>query len=158
MNRPGPKSRPLLDRLWEKVRILSENECWLYLGGTNKNGYGQIGGGRRSKERGYVHKLVLEQKLGRPLRPGLEACHTCHVRACCNPNHLYEGTHSQNQGDMTAAGRQQRREGHWNAKLTPHEVEIIRMDPRSSPQVAKEYPVNARTIRKIREGKLWMKE
>ena len=43
-----------------------------------------------------VHRLVLEHSLGRPIRPEYFACHTCEVRNCINPNHLWEGSRREN--------------------------------------------------------------
>jgi hypothetical protein len=36
-------------------------------------------------------RLVLERKLGRPIKPGYAALHTCGWLSCINPEHLYEG-------------------------------------------------------------------
>jgi hypothetical protein len=48
---------------------------------------------------------VLAEKLGRPIRKGYLACHTCDVRACINPDHLYEGTVTDNNRDTVRRGR-----------------------------------------------------
>lgn len=48
---------------------------------------------------GPAHRVALEIKLGRPLRRGRIACHTCLNKWCGNPAHLYEGTYSQNSSD-----------------------------------------------------------
>jgi hypothetical protein len=53
-------------------------------------GYGQVHLKGHRYESG-VHRLALERKLGRPLRPGFQALHTCDCRLCCNPKHLYDG-------------------------------------------------------------------
>jgi hypothetical protein len=46
-----------------------------------------------------VHRLALERKLGRPIKPGFKALHTCDCKSCVNPNHLYEGTQGDNVRD-----------------------------------------------------------
>jgi len=36
---------------------------------------------------------------------GKDVCHTCDVRLCCNPAHLFIGTRSDNVADCVAKGR-----------------------------------------------------
>ena len=38
-----------------------------------------------------VDELALERKLGRPIRPGYQAMHTCGNPRCVNMVHLFEG-------------------------------------------------------------------
>jgi hypothetical protein len=52
-----------------------------------------------------VHRLVLEHSLGRQLRPEYFACHTCDVRNCINPNHLWSGSRLKNSQDRFKKGR-----------------------------------------------------
>ena len=47
----------------------------------------------------YAHRVVLAEKLGRPIREGYEACHHCDTPSCIEPEHLYEGTQLQNASD-----------------------------------------------------------
>jgi hypothetical protein len=46
-----------------------------------------------------VARLVLERKLGRPIKPGYNANHDCDNPRRVNENHLYEGTQEQNMRD-----------------------------------------------------------
>ena len=46
-----------------------------------------------------VHRLVLEHSLGRQIRPEYFACHTCDVRNCIKPNHLWSGSWLKNSQD-----------------------------------------------------------
>jgi hypothetical protein len=49
--------------------------------------------------RRHAHRVALAVALGRPLRPGMFACHKCDVKECVRPSHLYEGTQSDNELD-----------------------------------------------------------
>lgn len=70
-----------------------------------RDGYAAIGLDGKKK---LHHRVVLEKKLGRPIRDGYCALHTCDVRNCINPDHLWEGTQQDNIWDAQDKGR-------WNA-------------------------------------------
>lgn len=52
-----------------------------------------------------AHRLSLQAHLGRDLKPGEFACHTCDNPPCVNPDHLWAGDNSQNLLDMYRKGR-----------------------------------------------------
>lgn len=52
-----------------------------------------------------AHRAALEAKLGRPLLPGMKACHTCDNRQCIEREHLFEAPQLDNVRDMIAKGR-----------------------------------------------------
>ena len=78
--------------------------CWLWLGKKNDRGYAVIGG-YRGLPTLRLGKYILEKKLGRSVADGLETRHTCHNRACVNPDHVVEGSHSENIQDAWDNGR-----------------------------------------------------
>jgi hypothetical protein len=86
-----------------------DHGCVIFRGHIERNGYGKAGGI-------WAHRAALAKKLGRPIAPGMDACHTCDVRACVNPEHLYEGTRTRNILDSVERGRWNRPTGDRNAR------------------------------------------
>ena len=90
-----------IDRFLAKVRHNPDTGCLEWTASLTRKGYARF---RYWGKMGHASRFILEYTLGRPLRPGMEACHTCHVRHCVHPNHLYEGTHRENIDDAIARG------------------------------------------------------
>lgn len=76
--------------------------CLVWLRSRNSAGYGHV---KRDGRMIFVHRLSLEQKLGRSLGPRMVARHTCDTPPCFNPDHLIEGTYAENVEDMASRGR-----------------------------------------------------
>lgn len=92
---------PALER-FNKYWIPEPNSgCWLWLGACDGHGYGVL------NLDGFVakaHRFSYRTFRG-PIPKGLLICHKCDVRPCCNPNHLFLGTHADNHADMKAKDR-----------------------------------------------------
>jgi hypothetical protein len=105
----------------------SANESWrrypckIWTGAINGKGYGHRG--VNGKDR-LVHREALEQKLGRPILPGMQANHHCDVPICYEPEHLYEGSQARNMRDTTE--RRRCVNMHGPQKLTPADRDEIR--------------------------------
>jgi hypothetical protein len=70
-----------------------------------RSGYGQITWRENGKRRnGLAHRLVYEKFKG-PIPKGKEVCHACDNPRCVNPEHLWHGSHGQNQKDAHDKGR-----------------------------------------------------
>jgi hypothetical protein len=98
------------DCLFRSVR-----PCRIWTGGKTARGYGmkyRLGSGKAGRKQDLVHRIALAEKLGRPIRPGMQSLHHCDNPPCHEPEHLYEGTVSDNMRDMIARGR-----GRWGAYL-----------------------------------------
>jgi hypothetical protein len=118
-----------------------------------RDGYVQV---RRGGKRYYAHRLAWIDKNG-PIPDDILVCHSCDNRRCRNTDHLFLGTHQDNSSDMVAKGRSRGTSGagHYKTKFTQVDVDAIRVDGRSSYQVAIVYAVSPSTIRMIRTGRHW---
>lgn len=80
-----------LDRLERKTDRTS-SDCWLWLGGCFKSGYGRIS---YRGQPAYAHRISYLLHRGQ-IPEGLELDHLCRIRHCCNPDHLEPVTHREN--------------------------------------------------------------
>jgi len=78
-----------------------------------KNGYGQICIRQNNQRRTlYVHRLAYFIWYG--VDPGsLQVCHSCDVKLCVNPKHLWLGDQGQNVRDAKSKGRLQTGDRHF---------------------------------------------
>lgn len=90
-------------------RSQEKNSCWLWLGATNESGYGTVSVDGKTK---LAHRQSYILHKG-PIPTGLLICHTCDVRTCCNPEHLYAGTHEDNMRDVRLRDRKSTSQASW---------------------------------------------
>jgi hypothetical protein len=118
------KPFPMWERVkafWSKVQKGKPNECWPWLGYTEKEtGYGKFTWGGRSNS---AHRFAWISTFG-AIPPGLFVCHKCDNRICQNPNHLWLGTVTDNNRDMFGKGRGSNPPRH--TKITETQVRQIR--------------------------------
>jgi len=84
--------------------------------------------------------------------------HTCDNPICCNPKHLFLGTHQDNMQDAARKGRQSKRR--TGAKLTESSVNKIRkLLYRGLPDsdIAKRFNISVAAIIDIKLGRTWTK-
>lgn len=87
---------------------MESDDCWLWLGTHNANGYARISVGRRSM---YVHRLAVLVFNG-PFDPACDIDHLCRTPGCVNPAHLEAVTHRENQSRGMAGPRSHCVHGH----------------------------------------------
>lgn len=160
MSRSKAKGTALADRLWRRVRIGAEAECWEWQGYVHTAGYGQMGRGGKREGLVFTHRAAWEATHG-PIPGGLFVCHRCDNRRCCNPAHLFLGTPADNAADMAAKGRGRGAEGlaNANAKLTPTQVAEIRRRYRPGTTVcelAAEFGISPQYVSQLARG-VWRK-
>ncbi len=141
-----------------EAKIDKRGKCWLWTAATAGAGYGTF---RLSNPRRYVyaHRLALERKLGRALRPKEYALHSCDVPRCVHPDHLRSGDQSDNMQECSERGRTARGERSATARLTEQDVREIRalldVPGRRMQDIADRYGVSRPAVSNIHSGKTW---
>lgn len=154
-NRRLPAMRRTKFRRWESpndfwTRIQKPVGCWLYGGAKEINGYGYLRNPIDDNPK-YItaHKLAWILTHG-PVPEGMSVLHTCDVRSCCNPEHLFLGSVNDNHVDMYAKDRHM-------GKLRAPQVREIR-EALKTPyrgiqrDLAKKYNVTHGVIHKLKKG------
>ena len=86
------------EELTTSSEFVTESGCRIWTGSIKGNGYGQM------RDKRYVHRATWELVNG-PIPNGLQVCHKCDVRLCCNDAHLFLGTQLDNMRDANRKGR-----------------------------------------------------
>ena len=147
------------DRMLAKIKKNPQTDCWEWTGKRDAAGYGTICVLPISK---YVktHRMAWVLSYGPIPRENFVIRHRCDNRCCVNPDHLVNGTQTDNCKDTFA--RQRTRGGAWErhrkAKLTREQVVIIRARREAGETCAslgREYGVGRDQISRICTGKVW---
>jgi hypothetical protein len=150
-----PWPREVLEMVfWPRVARGEPDECWLWTGPTDKkDGYGIAHGLGQQK----AHRLAYA--LGKEIPPkDVWVLHSCDVRLCCNPAHLFLGDRVDNMDDMLAKKRHSWGERNRHAKLNRYQVLGIRAKAAGGAtyaQLAREYGVTPSLISMIVRELIW---
>ena len=164
---PRPTYEELLQAkaLWDlKTVNLQTNEkgCWLWNGAKSKDGHCEFTfttpNGRRLQT---AHRAAYMYAYGEPPADDPIVRHRCDTPAFINPEHLECGTHRKNVQDRVERGRSAIGTNNGRAKLTePDVLSIIeRFETNTATsvnQIARQYGVDPKSIRQIRDGKTWV--
>ena len=130
--------------------------CWMWLSGRDKDGYGTFHAEHNGVSYKRAHRYSYALHKGK-ISVLLQVCHTCDVRACVNPDHLFLGTNAENMDDKMAKGRHRvlNGESHYRARLTEEQARAILLDPRPHTQIANAYNVARTTISSLKARYSW---
>ncbi len=139
-------------------RVIKTNYCWLWQGSLTK-GYGQIK--LQALDEIKPHRVSWVLAHGK-IPKGIKVLHSCDVRNCVNPSHLFLGTTLDNINDKISKGRHKgwklhsgahRGEKNSRTKLTDEKVQEIRFryanGETNQSKLAKEYKVGQAQIWRI---------
>lgn len=87
-------------RILNNIKVDDKLGCWLWTGDQTTNGYGRV---EFKKKRIRAHRFSYETFKGN-IEDGLLVCHSCDVKLCVNPEHLWLGTHQDNMEDAYKKG------------------------------------------------------
>jgi hypothetical protein len=134
-------ARDILEKYTDK-----SDDCWLWTGTINGNGYGYFTltvGGRRKV---LAHRAAYEDKRG-PIPEGKSVRHRCDTPACVNPAHLSVGSHKDNMNDMA------RRQRSGRSKLTRDQVRYIRFSSAGPGNLGQVFGISREAVYNVRKRK-----
>lgn len=128
--------------------------CVEWQGRRTNKGHGQIW---REGTMAYTHRVAYELRNG-PIPDGLWVLHRCDNPPCCNPEHLFLGTHSDNMADMRGKDRSLTGSRQPMSKLTESDVRRIierLQDGDTQKVIAFDYQITQQTVSKIKTRSNW---
>lgn len=132
----APEATPLQQMIIDRSKP-NDGGCWIWQKAINSRGYGNV----------YHHgKIEVAHRLSHiafigPIGKGMFVCHTCDVKSCVNPKHLYAGTPHQNLADAYAR--------HRKGKITDAQFAVIAeriKNGETQSAIAKEFGVGRTAI------------
>lgn len=154
-------------RFWGYVNKDGPDGCWLWTRGKTRAGYGVFH--PRHNVNVLTHRLAWMLTNG-DIPAGMCICHDCPAGddpACCNPAHVFLGTHKDNMRDGYAKGRFKARDADPVCKGSRHGVsklneELVRQIRASYDaglmnqyELAREHGVTQATVWGVVNRKTW---
>lgn len=122
------KEEIIRQRFFSKIQ--KTETCWLWQASKNPHGYANVTTYKNGKSFMAIGSRVAWELFRGPIPEGLCVLHTCDIRHCVNPDHLFLGTKRDNSNDMIKKGRARHNglkgPSNPNSKLTWKQARQIR--------------------------------
>jgi hypothetical protein len=141
-------------RFWSKVDKNTQSGCWEWTAAKHTDGYGQF----NIKGKLYRANRIAWQLHFGNIPEEFCVCHKCDNPACCNPKHLFLGTHNDNNKDMKKKNRNARGSKNGHAKVTEEDITQIKRMKNIGihvDDIAVQYGISKWTIYDICRGRIW---
>lgn len=154
----------LKQKFLQKVEIT--DNCWIWKGGKRnlkRDSYGALKFNNLKMDAHRVSYMLFKGEIP----SGMYVCHTCDVRLCVNPDHLWLGTPSDNAIDAYKKGRMIPPKGRKfengntpvTCKLSKEQVlkikELLSINNLTCSKIAKQFNVKETVIRDISCGRTY---
>jgi hypothetical protein len=146
-------SPTLRERFWSYVER-DPCGCLLWIAAKSPAGYGRIS--IYTDRSTFAHRVAWYLEYG--VWPKGELRHSCDTPACCDVQHLTDGTRKENAEDMVARGRSLIGEKNPQSKLTEDRVREARQlwrDGLSLTKIAKKFGMSRDAITEACHGRHW---
>ncbi len=134
--------------------VVDANGCHLWKGYVREDGYGSISVFNYPHQVHCVSFVIHKSDIPK----GLFVCHSCDVRHCINPAHLWPGTQKDNIQDAVKKGRMRGvppvlyGSANGNSKFNDAEVGAIRKATGSLRSIATRFGTTHKTVGLIKKG------
>lgn len=141
-------------RFWGYVNMGAKDSCWEWTGALDHNGYGKFNVNKKIRIASRVAWEIIHGETE------LHVLHKCDNSKCCNPSHLFPGTHKQNMQDASQKKRLSTQKGRkWVRKMDWNKAQALRLRKKTmnTPilQLARMYDIAPKHVRDILAGKSW---
>lgn len=145
------------DRFAMQMKAGDADECWPWIAGKDRDGYGVFRGVYDGVMYGRATRYSWALHNRKQVPANMLVCHSCDNPSCVNPNHLFLGTDLDNMLDKIAKDRHNIPKGELNVRavLTEKQAIAILADPRPYLQIAADYGVSDGTINDIKNKYSW---
>lgn len=149
------------NRITNSINVNPVTGCWIWMRTRNGYGYGMM---TIDGKTALSHRVAYTSFIGNVGRQ--QVLHKCDNPSCCNPDHLFLGTQSDNMKDCQKKGRIKIPHPIFNgstnpsAKLNENDVLNIRSllgTGITQDEIAKHYKVSQATISAIATRSRWSK-